>query len=96
MFAQVNHRNGVGLALHNAVTRRWRRARRDWVLTVGDVSRLANNGLTPPPVSNWAHENLVSGRAWRSPFTALASSVRFALMAHHLLVPQMNCPVNTS
>lgn len=49
----------------------WRRARRALVITVGDniTARLANNGLSRAPVTNWAHENLVFGRAWRSPST---------------------------
>jgi hypothetical protein len=48
MFAEVNHRNGVGLVFQNAVVLADGTGRRDWVFTVATTSpRLANNGLTP-------------------------------------------------
>jgi hypothetical protein len=36
MFAEVNHRNGVGLVFQNAVVLADGTGRRDWVFTVGD------------------------------------------------------------
>ena len=36
MFAEVKHRNGVGLVFQNAVVLADGTGRRDWVFTVGD------------------------------------------------------------